>query len=196
MLVAVYSSSVFGVDANLITLEVNIGQGIGYHLVGLPDNAIKESNYRIMAALTNLGYKIPGKKITINMAPADMRKEGAAYDLPLALGILAASGQIQADSLQQYIVLGELALDGTIRPIKGALPIVLQALRDGFTGFILPKENAEEAAIVKSLEVYGVSHLTEVIAFFEQKEKQHPLKWMFVKNLRHNSTHLLLIFLM
>lgn len=176
MLVAVYSSSVFGVDANLITLEVNIGQGIGYHLVGLPDNAIKESNYRIMAALTNLGYKIPGKKITINMAPADMRKEGAAYDLPLALGILAASGQIQADSLQQYIVLGELALDGTIRPIKGALPIALQALRDGFTGFILPKENAEEAAIVKSLEVYGVSHLTEVIAFFEQKEKPAPTK--------------------
>ncbi len=157
MLVAVYSSSVFGVDANLITLEVNIGQGIGYHLVGLPDNAIKESNYRIMAALTNLGYKIPGKKITINMAPADVRKEGAAYDLPLALGILVASGQIKADTLQHYIVLGELALDGSIRPIKGALPIALQALHDGFTGCILPKENAEEAAIVKALHVYGVS---------------------------------------
>jgi len=148
MLVSVYGYSVFRVEANLIIIEVNIGKGIGYHLVGLPDNAVKESNYRIAAALTNIGYKLPVKKITINMAPADVRKEGSAYDLPLAVGILAASKQIQAPALARYLILGELALDGGIRPIKGALPIAIQALKDGFTGFILPKENALEAAIV------------------------------------------------
>lgn len=167
MLVSVYGSSVFGVEANLITIEVNIGKGIGYHLVGLPDNAVKESNYRIAAALNNTGYKLPGKKITINMAPADIRKEGSAYDLPLAIGILAASRQIQASRLESYIIMGELALDGGIRPVKGALPIAIQALKDGFTGFVLPKENALEAAIVKDLKVFGVSNITEVISFFE-----------------------------
>lgn len=174
MLVSVYGSSVFGVTASLITIEVNIGKGIGYHLVGLPDNAVKESNYRIAAALNNIGYKLPGKKITINMAPADMRKEGSAYDLPLAMGILSASNQIQAPDLGRYLIMGELALDGGIRPIKGALPIAIQALKDGFTGFILPKENDLEAAIVKDLKVYGVSNLTEVIAFFEEKKKLNP----------------------
>ena len=119
MLISVFGSSVFGVEASLITIEVNIAGGIGYHLVGLPDNAIKESNYRIAAALTNIGYKLPGKKITINMAPADLRKEGSAYDLPLALGILATSGQISAPDIESYIIMGELALDGSIRPIKG-----------------------------------------------------------------------------
>ena len=137
MLVSVYGSSVFGVEANLITIEVNIGKGIGYHLVGLPDNAVKESNFRIATALNNIEYKLPRKKITINMAPADMRKEGSAYDLPLAIGILAASKQIQAADLKHYIIMGELALDGGIRPIKGALPIAIQALKDGFKGFIL-----------------------------------------------------------
>lgn len=131
MLVSVFESTVFGVEANLITIEVNIGQGIGYHLVGLPDNAVKESNFRIAAAHTNIGYKLPGKKITINMAPADIRKEGSAYDLPLAIGILAASGQIEAMDLEYYLIMGELSLDGSIRPIKGALPIAIQALRDG-----------------------------------------------------------------
>lgn len=167
MLVSVFGSTVFGVEANLITIEVNIGQGIGYHLVGLPDNAVKESNFRIAAALTNIGYKLPGKKITINMAPADIRKEGSAYDLPLAIGILAASGQIEAVGLERYLIMGELSLDGSIRPIRGALPIAIQALSDGFTGFILPKENANEAAIVKDLQVYGVEHLEEVIQFFK-----------------------------
>jgi magnesium chelatase family protein len=176
MLVSVYGSSVFGVEANLITIEVNIGKGIGYHLVGLPDNAVKESNYRIAAALTNIEYKLPGKKITINMAPADVRKEGSAYDLPLAMGILAASKQIQAADLKHYIIMGELALDGGIRPIKGALPIAIQALKDGFKGFILPKENALEAAIVKDLDVYGVAHLNEVISFFEGKETLKPTR--------------------
>ncbi len=170
MLVQLFGSAVFGVDAQKITLEVNIDKGIGYHLVGLPDNAIRESNYRIAAALQNTGYKLPGKRITINMAPADVRKEGSAYDLPITLGILAASNQIEAPHLGDYVIMGEIALDGSIRPIKGALPIAIQALKDGFKGFILPKENAQEAAIVKGLQIYGVAHLEEVIAFFEGKE--------------------------
>ena len=167
MLIQLNGSAVFGVDAHLITIEVNVDQGIGYHLVGLPDNAIKESNYRIAAALQNIGYKLPGKKITINMAPADLRKEGSAYDLPIALGILAASKQIEAASIEEYIIMGEIALDGAIRPIKGALPIAIQALKDGFKRFILPRENAAEAAIVNGIDVYGITHLKEVMDFFE-----------------------------
>ena len=129
MLTKVYGSAVFGVDATTITVEVNINKGIGYHLVGLPDNAIKESNYRIAAALQNNGYKIPGKKITINMAPADMRKEGSAYDLTLAMGILSASTQIKAENLDRYIIMGELSLDGSLQPIKGALSIAIKRER-------------------------------------------------------------------
>ncbi len=121
----IYGSAVFGVDATTITVEVNVSQGIGYHLVGLPDNAIKESNYRIAAALQNVGFRIPGKKITINMAPADIRKEGSAYDLSLAMGILAASGQIKAPDIERYVIMGELSLDGSLQPIKGALPIAV-----------------------------------------------------------------------
>lgn len=166
MLKKVYGSAVFGVDAFTITVEVNVNNGIGYHLVGLPDNAIKESNYRIAAALQNNGYKIPGKNIIINMSPADMRKEGSAYDLTLALGILTASGQIKAPKLERYIVMGELSLDGSVQPIKGALPIAIKAQEEGFEGFILPRENAKEAAIVKGLKVYGVDHISDVIYFF------------------------------
>ena len=176
MLVQLYGSAVYGVDAHLITIEVNIDKGIGYHLVGLPDNAIKESNFRIAAALQNIGYRLPGKKITINMAPADLRKEGSAYDLTLAIGILAASEQLKTDVLSEYIVMGEIALDGSLRPIKGALPIAIQALKDGFKGFILPQENAEEAAIVSGIDVYGMSTLLEVIDFFEGKSTVEPLR--------------------
>ena len=168
MLTKVYGSAVFGVEATTITVEVNIDKGIGYHLVGLPDNAIKESNYRIAAALQNNGYKIPGKKITINMAPADLRKEGSAYDLTLALGILAASNQIKSESIEKYIIMGELSLDGSLQPIKGALPIAIKAKEEGFKGFILPNENAREAAIVDDLEVYGIDNIKEVIDFFDQ----------------------------
>lgn len=175
MLIQLNGSAVFGVDAHLITIEVNIDQGIGYHLVGLPDNAIKESNYRIAAALQNMGYKLPGKKITINMAPADMRKEGSAYDLPIALGILAASKQLEAPQIGEYIIMGEIALDGSIRPIKGALPIAIQALKDGFKGFILPEENAAEAAIVKGIDVYGVKDLNEVMTFLSGENTLTPL---------------------
>lgn len=170
MLVKIYGSAVFGVEATTITVEVNIDKGIGYHLVGLPDNAIKESSYRISAALNNNGYKLPGKKITINMAPADLRKEGSAYDLTLAIGILTASNQIKSTKVGNYIIMGELSLDGSLQPIKGALPIAIKALEEGFEGFILPKQNAKEAAIVSGLKVYGVENITEVIRFFDKDE--------------------------
>lgn len=170
MLVKVFGSAVFGIEATTITVEVNIDQGIGYHLVGLPDNAVKESNHRISAALKNNGYKIPGKKKIINMAPADLRKEGSAYDLTLAIGILAASEQIKHEEVGDYIIMGELSLDGSLNPIKGALPIAIKAQEEGFKGFILPKQNVKEAAIVSNLEVYGVENIKEVINFFNKKE--------------------------
>jgi magnesium chelatase family protein len=170
MLKKVYGSAVFGVDATTITVEVNVDNGIGYHLVGLPDNAIKESNYRIAAALQNNGYKIPGKKITINMAPADLRKEGSAYDLTLATGILAASNQINAENLDEYLIMGELSLDGSLQPIKGALPIAVKAREEGFKGFILPNQNAKEAAIVGDLKVFGVDNIEQVIKYFDKGE--------------------------
>ncbi|WP_142785758.1 YifB family Mg chelatase-like AAA ATPase [Changchengzhania lutea] len=170
MLKKIFGSAVFGVEATTITVEVNVDSGIGYHLVGLPDNAIKESNYRIAAALQNNGYKIPGKKITINMAPADLRKEGSAYDLTLAIGILAASKQIQAEDLDRYLIMGELSLDGSLQPIRGALPIAVKAREEGFKGFILPVQNAKEAAIVDGLEVYGVDNIKQVIHYFDKGE--------------------------
>ena len=166
MLKKVFGSAVFGVEATTIMVEVNVDKGIGYHLVGLPDNAIKESNFRIAAALQNNGYKIPGKKLIINMSPADLRKEGSAYDLTLALGILAASDQIKSEELDKYIIMGELSLDGALQPIKGALPIAIKAKEEGFKGFILPSQNAKEAAIVDGLEVYGIDNIKQVIDFF------------------------------
>jgi len=176
MLVQLHVSAVMGVSAQPITIEVNCSGGIGYHLVGLPDNAVRESNYRIAAAFQNNQYKFPGKKITINMAPADQRKEGSAYDLTLAVGILAASGQLPTDALGDYLLMGELALDGSIRPIKGALPIAIYAQQAGFKGFLLPQENAPEAAIVNDLEVYAVSHLREVVNFFKGDSDLQPLE--------------------
>lgn len=168
MLTKVYGSAVFGVDATTITIEVNVDKGVGYHLVGLPDNAIKESSYRIAAALQNNGYKIPGKKLILNMSPADLRKEGSAYDLSLAIGILIATEQIKGDEVDKYVIMGELSLDGGLQPIKGALPIAIKAREEGFKGFILPAQNAKEAAIVDGLEVYGVENISEVIQFFDE----------------------------
>ena len=168
MLTKVYGSAVFGVDATTITIEVNVDKGVGYHLVGLPDNAIKESSYRIAAALQNNGYKIPGKKLILNMSPADLRKEGSAYDLSLAIGILIATEQIKGDEVDKYVIMGELSLDGGLQPIKGALPIAIKAREEGFKGFILPAQNAKEAAIVDGLEVYGVENISEVIQFFDK----------------------------
>lgn len=168
MLTKVYGSAVFGVEAQTITVEVNVESGVGYHLVGLPDKAIQESNFRIIAALDNNGYKIPVKKIIINMSPADMRKEGSSYDLTIAMGILVASGQINAVEIEKYIIMGELSLDGNLQPIKGALPIAIKALEEGFKGFILPEQNVKEAAIVSGLEVFGVKNITQVIDFFNK----------------------------
>jgi magnesium chelatase family protein len=168
MLKKVFGSAVFGVEATTITVEVNIDTGIGYHLVGLPDNAIKESNFRIAAALQNNGYKIPGKKIIINMSPADLRKEGSAYDLTLAIGILAASNQVKAEELESYLIMGELSLDGSLQPIKGALPIAIKAREEGFKGFILPSQNAKEAAIVNDLKVFGIDNIKQVIDYFDK----------------------------
>ena len=193
MLKKVFGSAVFGVEATAITVEVNVDAGVGYHLVGLPDNAIKESNFRIAAALQNNGYKIPGKKIIINMSPADLRKEGSSYDLTLAVGILAATDQIQAENLEDYLIMGELSLDGNLQPIKGALPIAIKAKEEGYKGFILPIQNAKEAAIVSDLEVYGVENISQVIAYFD---KQEPLERTiinvreeFYKNLEIGRAH-------
>jgi len=189
MLIKTFGSATHGVDAITITVEVNIDKGIGYHLVGLPDIAVRESSYRISAALENTGYKMPRKKIIINMAPADLRKEGSAYDLTLATGILAASGQVSSDALAQYIIMGELSLDGSLQPIKGVLPIAIKARAEGFKGIILPKENAQEAAIVDSLEVYGVTNITEVIDFLNGEETQlSPTKFDTRKEFYDNLT--------
>tara|TARA_B110000091_G_scaffold147726_1_gene157348 strand:- start:1032 stop:2570 length:1539 start_codon:yes stop_codon:yes gene_type:complete len=166
MLVKTYGSAVNGIHATTITIEVDVTAGIKFFLVGLPDNAVKESEQRIRAALQNNGYRIPGKKIIINMAPADIKKEGSSYDLPLAIGILAASGQIKSNKIADYIIMGELSLDGSLHHIKGALPIAVKAREEGYKGIILPKENAREAAIVNDLDVLGVDNIKQLIDFF------------------------------
>jgi magnesium chelatase family protein len=175
MLVKTFGCAIQGISASIVTIEVNVDQGIQFAMVGLPDNAVRESHHRIEAALINIGYKIPHKKITINMAPADIRKEGSAYDLPIAIGILAASEQLICDSLESYIIMGELSLDGGLQPIKGALPIAIEAKEKGVRGFILPRENAREAAIVTDLPVYGADNLSEVIGFLEGSSNMDPL---------------------
>ncbi|HEY9004424.1 MAG TPA: YifB family Mg chelatase-like AAA ATPase [Mucilaginibacter sp.] len=167
MLVKTFGSAVYGIEASTITVEVNISGGAKpfYLIVGLPDNAVRESMQRIEAALQTNNFRMPRQKIIVNMAPADIRKEGSAYDLPIALGILAGSGQVISENLEKYIIMGELSLDGSLQPIKGALPIAIQARKEGFKGFILPKQNAREAAIVNDLEVYGVESISEVAGF-------------------------------
>jgi magnesium chelatase family protein len=170
MLVKTFGSAVYGIKATTITIEVNISQGVNFYLVGLPDNAVKESQQRIESALQTHGYRMPGKKVVINMAPADIRKEGSAYDLPLAIGILAGSEQILPDKLGEYIIMGELSLDGSLQPIKGVLPIALQARDEGFKGIILPVQNAREAAVVEGIKVYGAENIRQVINFFNQTE--------------------------
>lgn len=176
MLVKIFGSAVFGISATTITIEVNIDKGIGYHLVGLPDNAVKESSYRIAAALSNIGQQLPGKKITINMAPADLRKEGSAYDVPLAIGILAASNQLKKSDFSDCMIMGELSLDGSVQPIKGALPIAIQAKADGFSEIYLPKENVQEAAIVEGIKVYSVENISNLIDHFEGTTLLQPVE--------------------
>jgi len=175
MLVKTFGCALFGIDAITVTIEVNIDRGINFFLVGLPDNAVKESQQRIEAAICNLGYYFPHKKIVINMAPADIRKEGSAYDLPIAMGIMAASEQVNTDLLEQFIIMGELSLDGTLNPIKGALPIAIKAKQEGFRGVIVPKENAREAAVVQGLEVYGVETIHDVISILNGETQIQPV---------------------
>lgn len=176
MLVKTFGSAVFGIRAILVTVEVYMDQGIQFFMVGLPDSAVKESHQRIESALRTNGFRIPGKKIIINMAPADIRKEGSAYDLTIAMGILAANEQIVTGKLEHYIIMGELSLDGSLLPIKGALPIAIEARSKGFRGVLLPAQNAREAAIVKELEVYGITTITEVIDFLNGKTELTPVK--------------------
>lgn len=167
MLVKTYGGAFYGIDAHIVTIETNATKGFKFFLVGLPDNAIKESQQRIVSALSTNGYAWPGRKIVINMAPADLRKEGASYDLPLAIGVLAASEQIACDRLDKFMLMGELSLDGSILPIKGALPIAIEAKKAGLEGLILPACNAQEAAVVEGLDVFGVEHIKDVIDFFD-----------------------------
>ena len=171
MLIKVFGAAVQGIDATLITIEVNSSRGCMFYLVGLPDSAVKESHQRIISALQVNGYRMPTSNIVINMAPADIRKEGAAYDLPLAIGMLGASEVIKPDKLSRYLLMGELSLDGSLQPIKGALPIAIKARELGFEGIIIPRQNTREAAVVNNLKVYGAKNLKEVIEFFNDKQE-------------------------
>jgi magnesium chelatase family protein len=170
MLVKLYASAVYGINATTITIEVNATQGIKYYMVGLPDNAVKESLQRIESALKVNNYRMPGQKVIINLAPADIKKEGSAYDLPIAIGILAASNQINVSNFDEFVIMGELSLDGYIQPIKGALSIAIQARNEGFKSLILPKYNAREAAVVNDINVYGAETILDVIKFLENGE--------------------------
>ncbi|MGI6479236.1 MAG: YifB family Mg chelatase-like AAA ATPase [Salinivirgaceae bacterium] len=174
MLVKTYGSSVYGIKATKITVEVNVVTGFGLFLVGLPDNAVKESQHRIESALMAYRHKVPGKKIVVNMAPADIRKEGSAYDLTLAVGILAADEQVSSEKLSKYLIMGELSLDGSLQPIKGILPIAINAVEEGFEGIIIPAQNAREAAVVGDLKVYGLENIGQVIDFLNGKSNFEP----------------------
>ena len=189
MLVKTFGAAVQGINATIVTIEVNVSQGIRFMHVGLPDNAVKESHERIASALEYTGNKLPRKQIVINMAPADIRKEGSAYDLALAIGIMAASDSLKSDELENYVIMGELSLDGGLQPIKGILPIAIKAREEGFKGFILPKQNAREAAVVNNLDVYGVENITEVIDFFNGESTLEPTivntREEFFSNLNH-----------
>lgn len=174
MLIKLFGAAVQGIDATIITIEVNSSRGCMFYLVGLPDSAVKESHQRILSALQVNGYKMPTSNIVINMAPADIRKEGSAYDLPLAIGLLGASEVISSEKFDRYMLMGELSLDGSIQPIKGALPIAIKAREAGFEGLIVPKQNVREAAVVNKLNVYGVSTLKEVAEFFNGERELKP----------------------
>jgi len=171
MLVKVFGAAVQGIDATVITIEVNSTRGCMFHLVGLPDSAVKESHERILSALQVNGYKFPTSQIVINMAPADIRKEGSAYDLPLAIGMMAAKGNVSTDKLNKYIIMGELSLDGSLQTIKGALPIAIKAREEGYEGLIVPRQNAREAAVVNNLKAYGAENIKEVIEFFNGEKE-------------------------
>lgn len=174
MLVKTFGGAVHGINAITITIEVNILWGAKFIIVGLPDNAVKESQQRIDSALREIGLKIPGKRVIINMAPADVKKEGSAYDLSIGIGILAANDQLPNADLEHYVIMGELSLDGSLQAVKGVLPIAIHAKKEGFKGIILPYQNANEAAVVQDFEVYGFKHISEVIAFLKKEKSFSP----------------------
>ncbi len=176
MLVKTFGSTIQGVNATIVTVEVSVAPGVNFFMVGLPDNAVKESHHRIEAALKHIGYKIPGRRIVVNLAPANIRKEGSAYDLTIAIGILAATSQIRSEKVGCYMIMGEVSLDGGLQPIRGALPIAIKAREDGFKGFILPRQNAREAAVVNRLKVYGVDNIRQVIDFFNGTMDLDPVE--------------------
>jgi magnesium chelatase family protein len=176
MLVKTFASAVTGIDAVTVTIEVNVSRGVQFFLVGLPDSAVRESHQRIESALRALNLHWPGKQVVINMAPADIRKEGSAYDLPLALGILAADEKVSKAEIESFVLMGELSLDGTLQPVKGVLPIALRAREEGFKGVIVPLKNAREAAVVGGLDVYGMENLGDVVDFFNGNRKFFPVK--------------------
>lgn len=171
MLTKIYAAALQGIEAQIVTIEVNCTQGIQFFMVGLPDAAVKESHQRIISALSHNSLKFPRRKVVVNLAPADIKKEGSAYDLPIAIGLLAANEEFKSDRFKDFLIMGELSLDGSILPIKGALPIAIMAKEQGYKGFILPKENALEAAVVDGLQVYGVENITEVVNYFKESQE-------------------------
>ncbi len=192
MLAKTFGSAVHGVDATQITIEVNVLQGRKFWMSGLPDNAVKESAHRIESAIKHYDYRFPRQKVVVNMAPADIKKEGSAYDLPIALAILKASGQITAPTLEEYVIMGELSLDGELRPIKGVLPIAIEARKQGLKGFVLPRQNANEAGIVNNLDIIAIDNIKEAIDFFEGDLQIEPLdidtRDMFLSKLNDYAT--------
>ena len=174
MLVKTYSASVQGLNAQQVTIEVNLARGIRFCMVGLPDNAVKESHERIVAAVENSGYKFPAKQITVNLAPADIRKEGSGYDLPIAIGIMAAEKEVETTLLERTMLVGELSLDGSLQPVKGVLPIAIKARELGYENLIVPNQNVREAAVVNRVKVYGLNHISEVVNFLNGKDTPVP----------------------
>ncbi len=187
MFIKAYASAVHGINATIITIEVNLTRGIRFFIVGLADNAVKESQKRIESAIVNNGYEWPHMRVVINLAPADIRKEGSSYDLPMALALLAASRQLTTGKLEQYLIMGELSLDGEIQPVRGVLPMALKAKAEGFRGIIVPSPNAREAAVVNGLEVIGVKNLEETAAFLAGSHTIQPtqvdLREEFIRNI-------------
>ena len=176
MLIKLFAAAVQGINAVPVTVEVTNSRGVKFFLVGLPDSAVKESHERIMAAIQVNGYQFPTQQLVINLAPANIRKEGSAYDLPMAIGILAAVGVVRPERLARYMLMGELSLDGSLQPIKGALPIAIKAREMGFQGIIVPAQNAREAAVVNRLDVLGARSLAEVVDFFNEKRELQPTR--------------------
>ena len=189
MLVKTFAAAVHGISATTITVEVNLSQGINFFIVGLPDNAVKESQRRIDAALKNTGFDLKHKKVIINLAPADIRKEGSAYDLPLAVGILAVYELIPVSQLDKYVMMGELSLDGTLQKIRGVLPMAINAKEEGFKGIIVPAENAKEAAVIKEIEVYGMKNITEVTTFLSGQMTYQAVRVDIEKEFYENVNH-------